>query len=201
MMQGGRNFISVEVRMFLTRIRQALRGRKSPARIPSRLTLEEFEPRMVPACTTPPAQCFLSQLYRDVLAREIDPTGLNGWTQALAGGLTRQQVALAIAGSQDFRVLVVQRAYNQFLGRAADQFGLNTFTAFLASGASIEQMQAIIIGSPEYSLRGDNASAVGFVRSVYRDVLGRAADQAGETAFTLLLASGASRSAVALTFL
>src|SRR5687768_15050819 len=108
--------------MALTRIRRFFaRQAGRPGRTKfTRLTVEEFEPRTVPVCTTTPTQCYLSQLYRDVLAREIDSVGLTGWTQALNGGVTRQQVALALTGSQEFRTLVVQRAYNQFLGRAAD---------------------------------------------------------------------------------
>ncbi len=85
------------------------------------------------------------------------------------------------------------------LGRAADQTGLNTFTAFLAGGGSLEQVYATILGSAEYSLLPNNPSVAGFLRSLYRDVLGRPIDAAGETAYTLLLATGTSRAAVALS--
>jgi hypothetical protein len=189
--------------MVLTRIRRILHRHfgqsrdRNAARDTFRPSVEAFEPRTLLACATPPAQCFVTQLYRDVLHREVDPTGLSNWTQALNGGLTRQQVARALTASQEYRTLVVQAAYSTFLGRTADTTGLNNFVAFLSAGGSVEQMHTAIIASAEYSLRGDNVTVAGFLRSLYRDVLGRPIDQAGENAFTLLLAGGASRATVA----
>ena len=193
--------------MVLTRIRRAF-GRhfgRSRTHVLSprsyRPAVEAFEPRTLLACTTTPAQCYLSQLYRDVLHREIDNAGLTTWTQALNSGFSRQQVARAVTASPEYVTLVVQGAYSKFLGRAADQAGLNGFVTFLAAGGSLELMYAAIVGSAEYSLRGNNASVHGFLNSLYQDVLGRPIDLAGETAFTLLLATGASRGSVALVVL
>ncbi len=98
--------------MVLARIRRAfarrpVSPRQQTARFRPRLSVEEFEPRVALACTTTPTQCFLSQAYRDVLNREIDPTGLAAWTQALNSGFTRQQVVRAITASHEYRTVVV----------------------------------------------------------------------------------------------
>jgi hypothetical protein len=195
--------------MTLTRLLHALARplRKSrpgtpPARRPSaRLEVEGLETRLVPVCSLPVNQCFLTQAYPDVLNRPVDPSGLSGWSQALVQGFTRPQVALALTTSAEFRTLAVQGAYNVFLHRAPDPNGLSSFVAFLAVGGSIEQMDAIIIGSLEYSLQGTNSSAHGFLNALYMDVLGRPVDTAADAAFTQQLASGVSRSTVALTVL
>lgn len=187
--------------MVLTRIRRALawNSPRSKAAAAHRAlpAVEEFEPRLVPVCTVVPTQCYLSQLYRDLLRREIDPAGLTSWTAALNSGFSRDQVALAITGSLEYRELLVQDSYNRLLGRAADTAGLNVFTLFLGAGGSVQQMDAAIYGSPEYSLQSGNASVPGFLQSLYLDALGRPIDTAGEIAFSLLLAGGASRGAVA----
>ncbi len=96
---------------------------------------------------------FLAALYLDVLGRPIDPTGQATFSQALASGTTRDQVALAILTSGEFRQLLVNGFFLQFLGRAADPTGLSTFVNQLNQGARDEDIIVAIVGSDEYFAR------------------------------------------------
>jgi hypothetical protein len=93
---------------------------------------------------------FLHALYQDVLKRAIDPTGLASFTQALAGGATRAQVATAILTSTEFRQDLVQSDYQSFLHRAADNGGLMNFVQALNAGRRDEEIVADIVASAEY---------------------------------------------------
>jgi hypothetical protein len=93
---------------------------------------------------------FLQALYRDVLQRPIDPSGQQGWGQALAGGATRANVAAAILASPESDMREVQGLYHQFLRRSADSTGLAGFTNSLQHGTSNEEVLAQIVGSDEY---------------------------------------------------
>src|SRR5262249_43043898 len=53
-------------------------------------------------------QGWITAVYQDVFGRAPDTGGLAGWTQALSGGATRQQVALDILQSPEARTDQVQ---------------------------------------------------------------------------------------------
>ena len=74
---------------------------------------------------------FVQALYLDVLKRPADQAGLQGFTQALAAGVTRQQVAQIIVDSPEGITVDVQGLYNQLLHRNADAGGLSTFVTAL----------------------------------------------------------------------
>jgi hypothetical protein len=58
---------------------------------------------------------FLQALYRDVLQRAIDPSGMAVWGRALANGTSRKAVAAAILAGQESDQLEVQALW-QFIG-------------------------------------------------------------------------------------
>lgn len=45
---------------------------------------------------------FVGQIYRNVLGRDPDPAGLSGWTDRLEAGMSRAEMALALAQSREF---------------------------------------------------------------------------------------------------
>jgi hypothetical protein len=96
---------------------------------------------------------FLNVLYRDALGRAIDPSGQTTYTNALAAGATRGQVAAAIFGSLEYFQDLVQSYYQSFLRRPADPSGLNTYVLDLLHGQPDEAVIVAIVGSPEYFLR------------------------------------------------
>lgn len=145
-------------------------------------------------------QAYVQQLYRDLLVREPSPEELAAWTAMLdQGSATPAQVADAFLTSLEYRIRLVQRAYTHYLGRPADPEGLQASLALLANGTE-EQMTAALIGSLEYYLRSGGTSA-GFLTALYRDVLGRPIDPAGEATWTAALSGGATGEQVATSVL
>jgi PKD repeat protein len=96
---------------------------------------------------------FLDALYQDALARSPDAAGRASWDQAMANGTTRQQVAAAIFGSQEYDQDLVQKFYQTYLHRAADSTGLNGFVNQLQSGSRDEAVILAIVTSGEYFIR------------------------------------------------
>ncbi len=94
---------------------------------------------------------FLSALYLDALGRPIDAAGQATFTQALASGASRTDVAGVIFSSTEFRQNLVQGFYQQFLGRPADVVGLNSFIATLQGGGRQEQIVSALLSSEEYA--------------------------------------------------
>jgi hypothetical protein len=143
------------------------------------------------------SQRFVAQVYRDLLHRPVDPTGLGAFTNALSEGATDSQVVLVIEGSEEYRAVVVRDMYKTLLHRDADAGGLNSFVAFLGSGGTVEQVQAIIAGSAEYLQQRGGGGNDGFLSALYQDALKRGIDDSGRTAFVKALAAGATREQVA----
>src|SRR5581483_11791902 len=96
---------------------------------------------------------FLRALFQDVLARQIDPTGLQVFSQALANGVSRQKVALSVLSSAEADTLAVVGFYNRFLHRAADPAGTTANVNILKRGTTLEDMIALFLTSPEYFAR------------------------------------------------
>jgi subtilisin-like proprotein convertase family protein len=93
---------------------------------------------------------FLNALYSDVLGRPIDPTGQAAFTNALNGGATRAQVALAILTSNEYRLKMVQSFYVQFLHRQGSLNELEGWVSLMQGGATVTDVISGIVGSDEY---------------------------------------------------
>ena len=96
---------------------------------------------------------FLEALYQDSLDRGVDALGQASWTQALASGLSRTQVAELIFSSPEYKIDLVNNYYTHFLGRSADPTGLNGRVNGLLGGLRDEQVIAAIVASDEYFSR------------------------------------------------
>jgi hypothetical protein len=70
-------------------------------------------------------QGWITAVYQDVLGRAPDTGGLAGWTQALSGGASHQQVALGILQSTEGRNDQVLEYYRSYLRRTGDTSGVN----------------------------------------------------------------------------
>ena len=93
---------------------------------------------------------FLGALYRDALARRIDAAAQSLYTQALAGGMTRADVALAVLTSVEARQDLVRGLYAELLHRPAGALELQGFVDALANGATDEDVSAALVGYDEY---------------------------------------------------
>jgi uncharacterized repeat protein (TIGR01451 family) len=156
------------------------------------------------ATTTPPSmgpitnECFVEQIYRDLLGREADQAGLTFFTNQLDQGKeSRFDVVLNIEESAEFRMREVSNLYTQLLHRGVDPTGLATWTNFLAQGNTAQDLEAIILGSPEYFTNRGGGTNMGWLQAVYQDVLNRAIDPTGLQSWTQDLANGFSRARVA----
>lgn len=143
-------------------------------------------------------QLYVAQLYRDILQREVDASGLAYWTGLLNDTLaTPYQVALGIQASTEAQIVTVQNLYLTYLKRPADPGGLNSSVNFLAQGGTNEQLAVILTSSTEYFQTQGGGMDLGFLTALYRDALGRAIDPSGLSTWSTALASGASRAGVA----
>jgi hypothetical protein len=92
---------------------------------------------------------FLAALYEDALGRQADPAGLNGFTQMLAAGTSRAQVATLFFSSTEYRIDLVRSDYDFALERSADADGLLGWVGFLQSGGTDQALLSNLLGSPE----------------------------------------------------
>jgi streptogramin lyase len=99
------------------------------------------------------AEVFLLYLYLDTLKRAPDGGAETAFSQALAAGITRTQVAAVVFGSSEYQADLVQGYYQQFLHRTAAAAELNPWVSALLDGARDEQVIAGILSSEEYFLR------------------------------------------------
>lgn len=152
----------------------------------------------------PPNQGYVAQLYRDLLRREPDESGLKGWAARLDAGASPQAVVKGILSSTEYLSLELDDMYQAYFGRPADQAARNAWLPVLANvslalpGTSAREMvKAQLLGSAEYYNGHGGGTNTGFLAALYRDVLGREIDAAGLAAFSGPMARGVSRAQVA----
>lgn len=88
------------------------------------------------------------QIYLDVLNREPDSGGQQGWANAMLSGSTYAQVRSGIANSQESRNNV-NNAYLNVLMRNADAGGLQGYVNALANNSTLRQVYESIATSTE----------------------------------------------------
>jgi streptogramin lyase len=96
------------------------------------------------------SHAFLTSAYIDIFNRPIDATGVQAWTQALANGMSRSDVALALLRSLESDRDEVIDLYGRLLHRAPDPSGFGFFTTALQNGLSNELAIALLTTSSEY---------------------------------------------------
>jgi len=145
----------------------------------------------------PTTAAYVCALYVDLLGRAPDPGGLNIFVGQLASGASPLQVAEDVVNSPEYRADYIENDYEAFLGRSVDPGGLSTWLSAFQVGATDEQIDAAILGSNEFFTDAGGTNS-GFIDAVYQDLLGRAPDPSGFSTFSSQLASGVSRTQVAL---
>ena len=130
---------------------------------------------------------FVDNLYHELLGRDPDQAGKNYWLNFLnrdgngnqLNNPRRYQMVKFFMASQEYREHLVNCMYEHFLNRPADSGGLNFFANQFAHGTDEETVLSEIVGSQEYYLHNGNSNT-GFADGLYRDILGRTPDSAGE---------------------
>lgn len=123
----------------------------------------------------------VKQIYRDILNREADISGLMSWTLS---GMTIVEIRSGILNGPEARPIQIRKFYVELLGREPDSGGFNNW---MNSGLSVSQIKMQILYSPEYLNAGSNV--VFFIQRLYRNLLGREADWGGLTNWYFFLMS------------
>ena len=128
----------------------------------------------------------INRLYRELLGRDADPTGL-----VANAGASLDVIRKSIMDSDEYRsksaggggtgTSDTTRLFRELLGRDPDPTGLA-----VNQGASVEDIRQGIISSPEYQARNAGAAAPpsgggggSGIEAIYQEMLGRAPDPTG----------------------
>lgn len=150
---------------------------------------------------------FVNTLYQNVLHRAGDAAGAQGWSNALAGGMSRADVLIGFSESNENRNALnanpnlsysetaeaqTERLYDAAFGRAPDPAGFSNWSHALLNGLTLQQAAASFISGPEYANRYGAAVGSGaYVDALYQNTLHRAADASGRAYWLGLLNGGA----------
>jgi len=196
---------------------------RSTPQHPVKLLVEALESRLTPSTTT-----YIQGLYTEVLNRPGSTAEVNAWVSVLRnlqrnsnndnnvqGIVTDQQldaqilqpnstaltrVAAVFWLSPEHRGLQVDSYYTNYLNRTESPAERQAWVDLFANGGVSEvQVQTAFLSSPEYQSLHPGSTA--FVQALYMDVLNRASDPAGQTAWENALKSGVSPGNVALGIL
>jgi len=121
-------------------------------------------------------RAWVQSLYVSLLGRSPGDAEVNGWLQAMAGGVSRFQVAWSFASSAERESMVIRADYQRYLGRQASAAEVAGWVNAFEHGLTNEQVETAFVSSPEYYYaarkgRGDDA---GWISSLYLDILFRA---------------------------
>ncbi|MCA1992618.1 MAG: DUF4214 domain-containing protein [Coleofasciculus sp. S288] len=90
----------------------------------------------------------INQLYREVLNREVDSSGLETYSEKVQKGKSLEWVRDDLAGSHEAKN-IIRLIYQEILGRDVDPSGLKTYTKRLRRGWSMKEVRLDISDSRE----------------------------------------------------
>jgi hypothetical protein len=160
---------------------------------------------------------FVSRLYTNTLHRAADTSGLQHWVDFLGAGHSRAEAVLGFSESVehvanttaavqhglwvgDPNAAKVARLYDAAFDRLPDAVGEANWTGAMYGGVSLQAAAEAFIGSSEFQARYGALDDSHFIQQLYRNVLGRTADQAGLDTWSAFLAGGHSRSELLVGF-
>lgn len=154
-----------------------------------------WDPRVAPL---EDLKAFVSRGYRDVLGREADPGGLQGWTDALrSGAISRTGFMYGLIYSPEGASRTAAALYSGILGRAPDPGGLSGWASAIAQQrVKVKDARVGFWVSPERLAKSGPLQR--WIMDIYSVELGRAADpgglaywtQVGQTQGALAVARG-----------
>jgi hypothetical protein len=142
---------------------------------------------------------FAAQVYLDLMHGQIDSGKLSQWSILLNQGVSRDQILKQILESSEYRKTVMRDLYQLYLRRDPTPAEVGSSTFGLTN--TVTQVRASLIGSPEYYQQRGGGSNLGFIRSLYHDVLGRIVQQDEADRWTKSLEENQSRETVATLLL
>lgn len=121
-------------------------------------------------------QKYVVELYQDLLNRAPQPADILYWSNLLASGQTRAEIALEIEQSLEYCNDTVTGLFEYYLHRAPDAGALASDSSLLASGGTAEQIAVSLVASPEYFQNRGGGTNRGFLNALYSDTLHRPID-------------------------
>ena len=162
---------------------------------------------------------FVNLLYRNVLDRDGDAAGVQGWLDAIAGGTSRAEVVIGFSQSVEFQQDIapsavsfalsqsethwtdeIYRVYRATLDRDPDLGGFKGWAELLGSGTDFNAMIGGFVNSREFKNTYGTLDDTGFVDLLYRNVLDRGADAKGLEGWLDFIDAGGSRAGVVRGF-
>ncbi|MFG6177121.1 ExeM/NucH family extracellular endonuclease [Halomonas sp. THAF12] len=147
-------------------------------------------------------EILLANLYRDILLREPDASGMAYWKGQLEGeSQSLSEVAQAFLDSQEFHATVapVIALYEQQLLRQPDLPGLRFWVGELREGLSLEEIGSAMHASEEADDDIASLSDEAWLEGAYANVFDRQPDPEGQSYWLQQLAAGGSRSDIVAT--
>jgi hypothetical protein len=126
---------------------------------------------------------WVSLLYQDLLGRPVDSPF---WSDQLAAGVSRRQVADAVVRSEEWRRRTVVTWWTRYLGRVP--VDLDVWSTQLAGPWSVARVRAILLASEEY--RAGLPDDTAFLEVLFTEALGRPLDPGAAAWFGAALAGG-----------
>lgn len=152
---------------------------------------------------------FVDALYKNVLNRSGEASGVQHWVNTLGRGVSRADALIGFADSLENRNALsvnpnlsygataeaqMERLYDTAFGRAPDPAGFRQWTQALINGATLPQVAMGFMTSPEFTNRYGSAPAnEALVNAFYQNTLRRAADAGGRASWLDALNNGLSR--------
>ncbi len=135
-------------------------------------------------------QDWVASLYVQVLNRQADTSGENGWLSALASGTSRLTIANDFTTSPERDGEIVAMDYQQYLGRSASPTEIASWVPTLEHGTSPENLAAMFVDSSEAFFLVSNCSINNWLNLAYSTILERAPDPAGAASWIQFLDQG-----------
>ncbi len=126
---------------------------------------------------SPENEAYVEALHQLFLGRTAEPAELRQAVGTLARD-GRYGVANELSVSDEWAGRQIDLLYQTALGRASDVGGRAFWLSRVAAGLRISEVGVDLYGSPEYYERSGGTDA-SFIDALYRDLLGRPADQGG----------------------
>jgi hypothetical protein len=134
---------------------------------------------------------YIDGVYQRLAGRPASDGEIARWYGTVSGG-DRRALTGELVLSDHFAGRMVDDLYQRALGRPADESGRRYWVDRMAAGVELRSIGVYFYGSTEYFLRS-GATNRRYVDALYRNILGRAPDPAGERYWTALLDNGAAR--------
>ncbi len=151
-------------------------------------------PTTPPPTTTPPSpidwspfasgEALVWRQYSDLQRNPGTYVERKWWIDSLNAGTTNRNALVASllrSSTVDARSAAAMRLYLAYFGRIPDHAGIRYWWDQMDAGMGIRRVSALFTGSPEFKTMYGPLDDAGFVRLVYRNVMGREAEAAGVT--------------------